>query len=90
MKTEINLEKKQKITELKKQIKELLKNVEKDITQNYIKKTVNSGAISQDLLQTNNYVLAKLIVTAYFNNKKPFYPLSDTFRKELKNLEYFI
>jgi hypothetical protein len=84
-----NIAKIYKIAEVKKQIEELFDNAKKDILQNYIEKVFNSGALNDDLMVPHSFVLAKIIVTAYFN-KQPFRPLDDSNRKALKNLEYFI
>lgn len=81
-----NLVKKQ---EVKNQIKEMMKKATQDMIDNYIDKAFNSGALSEDVKLPQNYVLAKFIICAYFD-KQPYFPHSDSFRKELKNLENFL
>ena len=84
-----NLARTYKLAETKKQIEELLDNAKKDIMQNYIEKALDSGALSASITAPNNYLLAKFIITAYFD-KGPYSPLNPIHKKELKNLELFL
>ena len=76
-------------TQLKKKIKELIKQSNKSMIKN-LDKIINSGAI--DLTQyENNYILPKICICALFKEERFQYkPLSNKARKELKNLEYFL
>lgn len=78
-----------KLEETQAQIKELMANAQEDILKNYVEKALTSGALSEDVTKEGNYLLAKFIITAYFD-KGPYSPLNTTHKKELKNLECFI
>ena len=48
-----------------------------------------SGALTDELKESEDFRLAKTVFTAYMRNE-PFRPWTDELRKITKNLEYFI
>lgn len=83
--------KEDKIRQIKKQHKEMLKKCLVDLN-NASVKLLNSGAINTDdaVLMDDNYMLAKLIIIAYFDDKPYMIAGNIFFQKELKNIKYFI
>jgi hypothetical protein len=81
-----------KINEIAAQIQKMMYSSNLQIQQT-IEKAFSSGALSETeveyLTQPDNHVLAKILITAYFN-KRPFQPLYYTHKKLLKNLELFL
>lgn len=91
MSAEINTKKIYKVAEVKAQIYTLLENVRKDLNNNIIEKVINSGAIDTEnspLMEPESFVLAKLLLTAYFEAKRPYY--AEPFKRELANLKNFV
>jgi hypothetical protein len=85
----ITLTKKQvKEIETRKHISELLKEIE-TIAHSKVSKALNCGALDENLeiLQNNNYLLAKAIL---YSMKNQFLPFSSVSKKEFDNLSIFI
>lgn len=76
----------------KQEVQQQLKDLRNDI---YIKwlssleDAANSGAISDDMKQADNWLLAKAIVDSFCRNR-PYSPLSDSTTEEFDNLYHFI
>jgi hypothetical protein len=70
-------------------VDELIRNMAKEL-KTTCQRLYKSGGIDVENYSSDNYVLAKILVSAAMEQcKDNLYPLSDDFRKDLRNLLHF-
>lgn len=81
------MDKETKLVQLDLQFTEMLSEIKTSLMQKS-QSLLNSGAIDEDsFLMENDYILAKMIISAYME-QKPYQPLS--YKKEYNNIKNFI
>jgi len=78
---------KQKIKEVKGQIKEITRKVEEDLNQ-MLEQASRCGALSEEMKKLDNWLLAKALIDIWC--QKRVYKPTQIYEKDFKNLAYFI
>jgi len=76
-----------KKVEVVSQIHELLMNSENKLVQ-MVEQASTCGALTDSMKEEGNYILAKMLITVYFE-KQPYFPLDAKHKEELENLSHF-
>ena len=78
----------EKRAEVASQIHELLQTSEDSIIE-MLKKASESGAITEGMRELQSYLLAKFLVTIYFD-ERPYAPFNRVHKADMKNLALFV